>query len=192
MSTLQGILTSPKANRYLSWIGGAILLAGVISFVIVHFWNTAPANSNEKVSNQPAVVEPSLGKAISLPREARSVAARFIEAGVRGKSATIAWQLSGPEIRQGYASLAQWKRDWNNPNVGVPIQPYPASESAQLSIDYARQREIQLKFFLAPRKGVNQKPQPFIMVLDRLGRGAKARWVVNSWQTYSPPAIPAP
>jgi hypothetical protein len=192
MSALQGILTSPKVNRYLPWLGGAILLVGGLSFLVVHYWNTASANPNEKISSQPAAVEQNLGKAISLPKDASSVAARFIDAAVRGKSATIAWQLSGPDIRQGYTSLAQWKRDWNNPNVGVPIQPYPASEKAQLSIDYARQREIQLKFFLVPSKGVNQRPQTFLMLLDHLGRGTKARWLVNSWQTFSPPAIPSP
>jgi hypothetical protein len=188
MSALQGILTSPRVNRYLPWVGGAVLLAGVLTFVIVHYWNTAAANPNEKLSSKPAQVEQNLGKAISLPKEARSVAARFIDAGVRGKSATVAWQLSGPEIRDGYTSLAQWKRDWNNPNVGVPIAPYPATQNARLLIDYARQREIQLKFFLTPTPGSSEKPQTFLMVLDKIG----GRWVVNSWQTYSPPPIPAP
>jgi hypothetical protein len=192
MSALQGILASPRANRYISWAAGLILLAGVIAFVIVHYSNTAPANPNDKLSNKPATKETNLGKAISLPKEARSVAARFIDAAVRGKSATVAWQLSGPEIRQGYRSLAQWKRDWNNPNVGVPISPYPAAKNAKLAIDYARQREIQLKFSLTPRPGTHQKPQLFIMVLDRIGRGARAHWVVNNWQTYAPPAIPTP
>jgi hypothetical protein len=192
MSALQGIVASPKVNRYLPWLGGAILLAGVIAFVVVHYSNTAPANPNAKLSNKAATKETSLGKAIPLPKQARGVAARFIDAGVRGKSAAIAWQLSGPEIRQGYRSLAQWKRDWNNPNVGVPIAPYPAAKDAQLAIDFARQREIQLKFFLMPRARANQRPQTFLMVLDRIGHGPQARWVVNSWQTYSPPAIPAP
>jgi hypothetical protein len=192
MSALQGIVTSPKINRYLPWLGGLVLLAGVISFVVVHYSNTVPANPNERLSSKPATKETSLGKAISLPKSARSVAARFIDAGVRGESATVAWQLSGPEIRQGYRSLAQWKRDWNNPSVGVPIPPYPAAKNAQLAIDFARQREIQLKFFLTPRPGSHQKPQTFLMVLDRIGRGAHARWVVNSWQTFAPPAIPTP
>src|ERR671930_131803 len=124
MSALQGILASPRANRYISWAAGLVLLAGVIAFVVVHYSNTAPANPNEKLSNKPATKEANLGKAISLPKDARSVAARFIDAAVRGKSATVAWQLSGPQIRQGYSALAHW--------------------------------------------------------------------VVNNWQTYSPPAIPAP
>jgi hypothetical protein len=192
VSALQSVVSSPKLNRYLPWVAGLVLLAGVIAFIGVHYSNTAPANPNEKLSNKPATQEPSLGKAISLPKEARSVAARFVDAAVRGKSATIAWQLSGPEIRQGYRSLAQWKRDWNNPNVGVPIAPYPAAKNAQLKIDYARQREIQLKMYLTPVAGSNQRPQTFLMVLDRIGRGPQAPWKVNSWQTYSPPAIPAP
>jgi hypothetical protein len=187
MSALQGIVTSPKVNRYLPWLAGGLLLAGIVAVLITYYGNTAPANPNDKVSNTPAQQEPSLGKAIKLPKEARQVAARFIDAAVRGKSATIAWQLSGPEIRSGYSSLAEWKRDWNNPNVGVPIQPYPASNKAQLLVDYARQKEIQLKFALLPRQGSKQKPQMFLMLLDKI----RGRWVVNSWQTFQPPVIPA-
>jgi hypothetical protein len=192
VSVLTGILASPKVNRYLPWISGGVLLAGVIAFLAVHYSNTVAANPNEKVSNQPAATEPNVGKVTALPNAARQVAAEFIDAAVRGKSATRAWELSGPEIRAGYTSLAQWKRDWNNPNVGVPIQPYPADSSARLKIDYARQREIQLKFFLVPKKGASEKPQTFLMLLDRIGQGSRAHWVVNSWQTFSPPAIKTP
>ena len=60
-----------------------------------------------------------------------------------------------------------------------------------MTVDYTRQNEIQLKFALLPRAGSQQKPQLFLMLLDRVGRGANSRWVVNSWQTYAPPAIPA-
>ena len=187
MSALQGIATSPKVNRYLPWVAGGVLLAGLVAFLIAYYGNTVKPNPNDKLSNRPAQQEPSLGNAIKLPAEARRVAARFIDAAVRGKNATVAWQLSGPEIRQGQ-SLASWKRDWNNPNVGVPIQPYPAGQKAQMLVDYARQKEIQLKFALTPRPGSSQKPAMFLMLLDRIG----GRWLVNSWQSYAPPAIPAP
>jgi hypothetical protein len=186
MGALQGILTSPKVNRYLPWVSGLILLAGVIAFLIAYFGNTA-SSTNSKVSNQPAQTEESIGKAIPVPKSARSVAARFIDAGVRRKSATVAWQLSGPELRAGYKSLAQWKRDWNDPNEGVPIVPYPAAPNASVSVDYSNEKEIQLKFGLKPRPRSTQKPQTFLMVLDKID----GRWVVNTWQSYSPPPIPA-
>ena len=187
MSALEGIVTSPKVNRYLPWVAGLVLLAGVISFVVVHYSNTVPANPSDRLSSKPATQETSLGKAISLPKSARSVAARFIDAGVRGHDPQLAYRLSGPEIRDGYHSLKQWMQDWKT--VGVPIQPYPATEKASLSIDYARQHEIQLKFFLRPVKGSGvTKPQIFLMLLDRI----HGRWLVNSWQTFSPPAIKTP
>jgi hypothetical protein len=185
MSALQGIATSPRVHRWLPWIAAGVVLAGVVAVLIAYFGNTVPANPNEKVSNKPAQTETPLGKAIHLPAQARRVAAQFIDAGVRGKNPALAWKLSGPEIRQG-VSLAQWKRDWNNPNVGVPITPYPASPHAQMLIDYARQKEIQLKFALLPAKGSGQKAQTFLMVLNKVG----GRWVVNSWQSFAPPAIP--
>jgi hypothetical protein len=187
MSALQGIASSPKVNRYLPWVAGVILLAGVVAFLIAYYGNTVKANPNDKVTNTPASVEPNLGKAIKVPPAARSVAARFIDAAVRGKDPALAWKLSGPEIRQG-VTLKQWLRDWHNPNVGVPIQPYPADKRAQMLVDYSRQKEIQLKFALLPIKGSGQKAQMFLMLLDRI----RGEWRVNSWQSYSPPAIPAP
>ena len=189
MSTLEGIARSPKVNRYLPWVAGLVLLAGVIAFLVAHSSNTVPANPNEKVSNAAAQKEASLGKAIALPASARQVAAQFIDAAVRGHNPVLAYRLSGPEIRADYHSLKQWLRDWNNPNVGVPIVPYPATKKAGMAIDYSRQREIQLKFFLSPRKGSGvTKPQIFLMLLDRVD----GRWVVNSWQTFSPPAALQP
>jgi hypothetical protein len=184
MSALQGIATSPKVNRWLPWIAAAVLLAGVVAVLVAYFGNTVPANPNEKVSNAPAQKEVSLGKSIRVPVQARQVAARFIDAGVRGHNAALAWKLSGPDIRGG-ESLKQWLHDWKT--VGVPIQPYPASKQAQMLVDFARQKEIQLKFALLPAKGAKVRPQTFLMVLDKI----RGRWLVNSWQSFAPPAIPS-
>ncbi|MDQ2983183.1 MAG: hypothetical protein M3R70_04565 [Actinomycetota bacterium] len=189
MSALQGILASPKVNRYLPWAAGFMLLAGVAAFLIAYVGNSV--NTNERVSNEPAQTEQSLGKAIALPEAAMRVAAQFIDAGVRGNNPQLAYRLSGPDIRGEYSSLAQWMRDWNNPNLGVPITPYPAAAGGRIKIDYARERQIQLKLYLSPRKGVNMKSQAFIMVLDRKGTGPNAPWIVGGWQTYAPPAIPS-
>ena len=181
----------PKVNRWLPWFAGAVLAAGIIAFLIAYFSNTAGSNSNARLSNKPAqTVAPA--KNVPFPPAAKRVAAEFIDAGVRGNNPVRAYQLSGPGIRGEYHSLKQWLRDWRNPNVGVPIAPYPAAQGAQLHIDYSTTDEVQVKFFLMPRAGVHQKPQTFLMVLDRVGRGPRAHWIVNSWQTYEPPAIPSP
>lgn len=187
MSALQGIATSPRVNRLLPWIALAVLLAGVVAVLIAYDRNTVRANPNNKVSNQPAQKEKPLGKAIHLPAGARQVAARFIDAGVRGKNPVLAYKLSAPngDIRSGYSSLKQWMHDWRT--TGVPIAPYPATNSGQMLIDYSRQKEIQLEFALLPKKGSPQKPQTFLMVLDKIG----GRWLVSSWQTFAPPAIPS-
>jgi hypothetical protein len=185
MSALQGIATSPRVGRWLPWVAGLVLLAGVIAVLIAYFGNTVPANPNEKVSNAPAQKEASLGRALpGVPAPARKVAAQFIDAGVRGHNPTLAWKLSGPDIRGG-ESLKQWLHDWKT--VGVPIAPYPAAPNAQMLVDYARQKEIQLRLALLPKKGSHQKAQTFLMVLDKI----RGRWIVNNWQTFAPPVIPS-
>jgi hypothetical protein len=189
MSALQGIATSPRVNRWLPWLAAAVLVAGLVAVLIAYFGNTVKANPNDKVTNQPAQKETPLGKAIRVPAQARRVAAQFIDAGVRGHNPTLAYKLSAPngDIRGEYHSLKQWLHDWKT--TGVTIQPYPASQDAQMLVDYARQREIQVKFALLPKKGADPavKPQTFLMVLDKFGR----RWLVSSWQTFAPPAIPS-
>ncbi|MGB2951990.1 MAG: hypothetical protein WBB74_01210 [Gaiellaceae bacterium] len=188
MSALQGVLSSPKFNRWLLWVAAGVLAVGVVAFLIAYFRNTAPSTATP-ISKQPAQIA-TLGKRVPLSAPARTVAFEFIRKAVAGNDAVAAYRLSGPDIRGG-ETLAQWKRDWANPNQGVPIVPYPADIRAGMKIDYSRQTEVQLKFFLSPRAGAHQNPQTFIMVLDRLGTGRNAHWVVNSWQPYAPPTIPS-
>jgi hypothetical protein len=186
MSALQGIATSPRVGRLLPWVAAAVLVAGIVAVLVAFDRNSVKANPNDKLSNQPAQKEAPLGKKIRVPAAARKIAAQFIDAGVRGNNPTLAWKLSGPEITGG-ESLKQWLHDWKT--VGVPISPYPASPDAQMLVDFARAREIQLEFALLPKKGADPavKPQTFLMVLDkRLGH-----WKVTSWQTFAPPAIPS-
>jgi hypothetical protein len=187
MSALPGVLSSPKVGRWLPWLAAAVLAAGLVAFLIAYLRNTAPSTATP-ISNKPARIS-TLGKKVPLPVRARKIAFEFITKAVAGNDAVAAYRLSGPDIRGG-ETLAQWKRDWADPNQGVPIVPYPASLHAGMIVDYSRQKEAQLKFFLTPRPGVHQKPQTFIMVLDRIGTGKRAHWVVNNWQPYAPPMIP--
>lgn len=187
MSTVQGIATSPRFHRWLPWLAAVLLVAGLIAVLVAYFGNTAPANPNDKLSNKPAQTEKPLGPAIKFPAAARTVAAQFIQAGVRGKNPVLAYRLSAPngDIRSGYHSLKQWLHDWKT--VGVPITPYPATKNAQMMVDYSRQREIQAKFALIPVKGSGENPQTFLMLLDKIN----GRWLVSSWQSYAPPVIPS-
>jgi hypothetical protein len=187
MSAVQGILSSRGVNRWLPWFAGLVLAAGVITFLVTHYSNTAESQETP-ISNKPAVV-PKTEKSAPLPAVAKSVAARFIDAGVRRQNAVVAYQLSGPDIRQGQ-TLAEWKRDWNNPNLGVPIVPYPAAPNAALNVEYSYVNSALVDFALTPKDGAKVKNQLFKMELIRIGAPGHKHWVVNAWYPWEPPRIP--
>jgi hypothetical protein len=164
-----------------------MLVVGLIVFLSVKYWNTAKSTETP-VSNQPAQTAAAPGKHVPLSAGARAVASLFIQKAVTREDATLAYRLSGPDIRQG-STLASWKRDWNNPNLGVAIQPFPAAKGAKMLIDYSTANEAQLEFLLTRRPGAAaegwKKEQLFIMVLDKIG----GRWRVNYWAPRNPPPI---
>jgi hypothetical protein len=187
VSALQGILTSPKVNRWLPWAAGGILLVGLIVFLAVKYSNTAKTTETP-ISNQPAQTAAAPGKHVPLSANARAVASLFIQKAVTREDAALAYRLSGPDIRQG-STLASWTRDWNDPNVGVAIQPFPASKNAKMLVDYSTTNEAQLEFMLTRRPSAAaqgwKKQQLFIMVLDKIG----GRWRVNYWAPREPPPV---
>ena len=187
VSALQGILTSPKVNRWLPWAAGATLVVGLIVFLSVKYWNTAKS-TEAPISNQPAQTASAPGKHVPLSAGARSVASLFIQKAVTREDATLAYRLSGPDIRQG-ETLAQWTRDWNNPNVGVAIAPFPATKSAKMLVDFSTTNDVQLEFLLTRRPSAAaqgwKKQQLFLMGVHKYG----GRWLVDYWAPKQPPPI---
>ena len=171
--------------RWLPWLAGLVLVAGVVSFVVVHFNNTAkplPEKRSGPVERAPNVVE----KTVPLQRAARIVAGEFILKAVSRKDAVAAYRLSGPYIRGG-ETLKQWVRDWDNPNVGVPIVPFTKPiMAAPIKVDVSHPRHAEIEVALVPKtKG---QAQLFLMMLDKIG----GRWFVNYFASRESPEMPAP
>jgi hypothetical protein len=125
-------------------------------------------------------------KTVPLARAARLAAGDFILKAVQRKDATAAYRLSGPDIRGG-ETLAQWKRDWNDPDVGVPIIPFTQPIwKAPLKLDYSHPNEAQIEVALVPRSA--GQAQLFIMVVHKYGKD----WRVNYWAPRSSPALQHP
>lgn len=171
--------------RLAPWISGLVLVAGIVAFLIVFFGNTADTTltSSPARPGKPQVVTKE--KQVPVPRAAKIAAGRFILTAVQRKHLDQAWKLSGPQIRQGLTH-----KQWMTGNI--PVVPWIGTIGVTpISVDYSFPREVALTIVITPKKGTGGHPDTFKMVLNKVGAGSHARWLVQEWVPYEPPPIPA-
>jgi hypothetical protein len=188
VNSVQGILTSRRVNRWLPWVAGLVLAAGVIAFLAVYFSNTAESTSTP-LEKAPAYV-PKQEKSVPISRAQRELAGKFILAAVMRKDPVQAYKLSGPEIRQG-ETLKEWIRDWKNPNVGVPIVPYTVPlDKAPMRVDTSTKNEAVLEVILIPKNADASQTTQFWLGMNAFGKGKNRHWLVNYWAPSTRPSVP--
>jgi hypothetical protein len=175
--------------RRLPWISGLVLVAGIVTFTIVFFGNTAdseptpapPPNSQQ----QAAPVEEAAQKTVPLDPQARRVAGQFILTAVARENLRLAWKLSGPDIRQNLTL-----KEWMTGNIPVQYYPADAIDKAPMKIDESFKDSALLEVAILPKEGAKIRGQVFFIGLKKIGKGKNARWVVNYFAPRAAPAIP--
>ena len=163
--------------RLAPWIAGLVLVAGIVTFLLVFFRNTAkPLESTPLTPAKPAAVAQ---KNVPVPKQAKVVAGRFILTAVQRKHLDEAWKLAGPQIRAGLTY-----KQWLTGNIAV-VPWFGQLGQVPLKVDYSYPGEAQFTVILAPKPGTKAKPDTFIMGLKRYGK----QWKVTAWVPYEPPAI---
>jgi hypothetical protein len=195
MNLVQDLFASRTLNKWLPWIAGAVLLAGVIAFVAVKWTNTAD-NLDTPVSNKPAAVPKPEPAAVRVAPQTKTVAASFIANAValdfRNRDAkpsaadkaklAKAWKITGGMLKSG-TTYKQWL------NGDISVVPYPARKSAGLQVEYSHPNAVEFVFALLPKKGFKTKPQYFLMDLSRIGAPGAKHWIVTYWAPQSPPPV---
>jgi hypothetical protein len=176
---VRSVLTSRKFNRALPWIAGLVLAVGVAAFVQSRTDTGSPKQTFEKGAPTDLSKQP---KSVPVPQEARAAAVTFLQTAVARKNLAKAWTVAGPGIRGG-----QTYKDWLSGNIAVVPYPGEAMDKAPIKVDWSHPDSIGLSIALLPKKGSTEKPQVFNMELKKAG----ARWLVDSWVPYAPPAVPA-
>jgi hypothetical protein len=165
--------------RLAPWISALVLVAGIVTFLLVFFRNTAkPIASTPLTPGKPAQVSQ---KNVPVPRAAKEVAGRFILTAVQRKHLAEAWKLAGPPIRAGVTY-----KQWLTGNIAV-VPWFGQIGQVPLKVDYSYPTESQFTVILAPAKGTKGKPDTFIIGLKRYGKD----WKVTAWVPYEPPAVRA-
>jgi hypothetical protein len=171
---LTGRLSSPRFRRRALKL--AVLFSVVVgaTLVSIFFWNTAtvvetPLHGKADVYVPPIPIE-------MAPAERRKViatAALFVQTAVRREHAERAYELVGPSLR-GKTTRAEWREG------DIPVVPYPVDD-ARWKFDYSYADEIGLQVAVFPTPGASVGPAVFNLSLRSSGRGAKRRWLVDSW-----------
>jgi hypothetical protein len=197
MNAVQTALSSPRFNRYLLWVGVAVLAVGVVAIIVTFAGggsdNTSP---NPEKGFHPVLPAKSLplknaqGVTIKtyeqLDNQTRSAIRTFIGTAVARKHVEDSWPVVAPEMRRGY-TFAEWKSA-----KALPVVPYPGVDvtHVQYFLDYASNKEILIEVGLAGTPGVSTRPVTFQLGLVPYGKGSHARWLVNYWMPRWTPPVP--
>ncbi len=180
MLTDSSVFTSRRLTRWLPWLAGLVLLAGIVAVLVVVIGNQTNPNVTP-ISNKPAQIVKSQ-KNLPLTREQREVAGRFILTAVARKNLRVAYNLVTDRLKEGM-TLKQWLTG------NIPVVPFPINnlDVAPMHVLYSHPGSAELQILLLPKKG---KGQFFILVLKAVGTGKDKHWLVDSWVPWAGVPIP--
>jgi len=184
------ILRSPRWRRRLVKITVPIVIAVPLIVLGIHYSN--PGNPGNATG--PNVAETGY---YTVPKKAPFTAAeqravhrtlkRFIISAVARHDVPLSWDVSGPDLRQGYT-----RKQWTA--TGIPVVPYPAAKHGLGQWDYVEysfKNDVGLEVFLFPQPGSGYSA----MTADaEVVKGHDGKWRVNYWMPkkfHGPPAIAA-
>jgi len=167
------ILESPRWRRRLIKIA-VVLAIFPLAYLGIHYsTGGSPENANgPEVANY---VQPKRSPFTKAEQAAvHPVLADFIRHAVARHDPEKAWNVSGPDLRQG-TSEAEWARGQ------VPVVPYPAANKGlgQWSyVKYSYTNLVGLEVFVFPKPGSGYSA----MTADaEVRKGSDGRWQVNYW-----------
>jgi hypothetical protein len=156
----------------MTWAAGLLLVGGVVAAIVAFVPEGKPIP--EHFSKQPPQIVKHEGN-LPVPREVRRVAGRFIQTAVRRVHLEEAWELVGPQIRQDLTF-----KEWMTGNI--PVVPFTAPiKLGAYKLDFSRPGDVLLEIALIPINSSKVKPQTFFVEVKLFGKGADARWLVDSW-----------
>jgi hypothetical protein len=174
-----------RRKRVLRW--SALVLAVPIVFLALHFSSPGdPGNANGPVI--PNYVQPKRSPFTAAEKQAvHPVLAEFIRHAVARQDPGKAWEVAGPDLREGSS-----EKDWDRGDM--PVVPYPALDKGlgQWSyVKYSYTNTVGLEVFVFPKPGSGYSA----MTADaEVVKDNKGKWYVNYWlpeKFHGPPALSA-
>lgn len=174
-----------KRKRVIRW--SAVVLIVPIAWLAWHFSTPGnPRNANGPVI--PNYVQPK--RSPSTPAEKAAVhpvLASFIRDAVARDNPGKAWDVAGPDLREGFTQR-QWEKG------DMPVVPYPAADRGLGDwsyVKYSYTNSVGLEVFLFPRPGSGESA---ITADTEVVKDKQGKWYVNYWmeeRSHGPPALSA-
>jgi hypothetical protein len=197
MNTIQAAFSSARFNRLMFWVGGVVLVAGILVLV-----STLVRNSDSQTIGPEQGFHPTLpsnstplknagGGTIrtfwQLDPEVRSTIRTFLATAVARKPHEQSWAVIAPSVKAGYTYTK-----WKNADA-LPVVPYPIDDvdRVQYYLDYASTKEILIDVGVSSKPQLKIRPASFQLGLIPVGDGANARWLVDYWMPRWTPPLPA-
>jgi hypothetical protein len=183
---MRGFLSSPRRRRRTLWTGALLIIAGGITFSLIHWSNTSHYRELQPRPGTPQVVRPP--ERVSF-REARhegvlKIAAQFVNTAVKRTHIEKSFDLATPALRTGYTRASWAKGD-------IPVQPYPV-ETVKYDVKASFADEVWLQVAVFPdKKHKSIVPTTFDLVLKPFGQGKARHWLVDSWAHTGYLSVPA-
>jgi len=170
------MLSSPRRRRRFAWTGSLLLLAGGITFSLIHWSNTSHYRELMPRPGKPQVVQ--APKRISFALAKREgvlkVASQFVDTAVKREHVDQSFDLATPALRTGFT-----RKTWAQGDI--PVQPYPLS-IAKYQLEGSFSDEVWLQVAVFPdKKHKSLVPTTFDLVLKPFGQGKARHWLVDSW-----------
>ena len=177
-------LSSPRAQRRLIWIGGAVFSVGLILFLSATVLR-GTSGLHSPILNRAAQHVKQPVKAAPDP-EAFKVARKFIETAVLRKHLDAAYALVNQDIKGGMS-----RKQWDKGNIAVVSYPAGNTKTAGFEVVASFKTQIMLIVDLVARPNVDVRPHlPFWLGLVRAHNNSNGRWLVNYWLPDWMPPVP--
>ncbi len=196
MNSIQTALSSARFNRIMLGLGVLVLAAGALTLIL----KIAGGNDNTDVNPSPGFV-PTLPQKTTPLKNSQGITVRTFEqldpqvkSNIRTFLATVvprrnigrSWAVVAPSVKAGYTY-----KKWTHADA-LPVNYYPVDNVNRINyyLDEATSNEILIEVGLSAPAKYAMRPTTFQLGLVPVGKGAKAKWLVNYFMPRWTPPIP--
>ena len=202
VNVVQSALSSRRFNRWLLVLGALVLAAGIAAILFTTIGNNSGTNENaapaSSAHTNAAPKGPSIAAAtkaqknIRFPAPGWKVAKQFITTAAARKNLAQAYALADANVRGGL-TLKQWM------SGNIPVPYFPTTKIIRYNwkhTNFARPRDAAVNLILVPTTQAETKSGlragPFMIEVVKVGRGAKAHWLVDYFGAVQGIPLPTP
>jgi hypothetical protein len=187
VNVVQSALSSRRFNRWLLVLGALVLAAGIIAIIVTRGGNNSRTTENANPTS-PAISQlEKAQKNIRFPADAWQVAKQFIAAAPARKNLAQAYALADANMRGGL-TLAQWKTG------NIPVPYFPTTKIIRYNwknTNFAHPRDAAVNLILVPTAKSGLRDGPFMIEVLKVGKGAKAHWLVDYFGAVQGVPVPS-